>query len=238
MCGTPVKATQIKFRVSLLWPGQNKDFLMSQPIAGLNTRIGTCPHGMPMGACPICNGGGGGTSKVMTNARKPGEMTWSQCFAAGQLMKQAETRGEAKIQAQMQNIQLAEQVQKNISTYINNVQNTISILRNSSSPTIAKAIDFLNQTIITPFLNILSKIPKLIQSLQNGMENIRNAIINVAEKLATFLGEMKNFVNKKISDFIKNATKKVFAFFSLTSTEEEEETETEGFLEVFTSKKN
>lgn len=213
-------------------------FLMSQSITGLNPRIANCPHGMPMGACPICNGGGGGSTKVMTSVRKPGEMTWSQCFAAGQLMKQAEARGEAKIQSELHNAQLAEQLQKNINTYINNIQNTISILRNSSSPAVAKAIDFINQAVITPFLNILSKIPKFIQSFQNGMENIKNALINVTEKLAAFLGEMKNFVNKKISDFVKNATKKVFAFFSLKPLYEEEEIETEDFLEVFTSKKS
>ena len=27
-----------------------------------HNKIGTCPHGLPMGACPICNGMGGGGS--------------------------------------------------------------------------------------------------------------------------------------------------------------------------------
>lgn len=31
---------------------------------GSNNRIGTCPHGLPMGACPICNGMGGGGGSV------------------------------------------------------------------------------------------------------------------------------------------------------------------------------
>lgn len=212
---------------------------MSQPLAGLNSRIGTCPHGMPLGACPICNGGGGPVQRNLDRVRKPNEMTWSQCFAAGQLLKQTEAKAEAKLQAQSQlnNLQLTEQIQKNLTTYINNVQQTMSILRNTLPSNIVKTIDFPNQTIINPILTLISKIPKFLQSLQNGMENIRNTMINIAEKLTAFFGEMKNFVNKKISDFVKKATKKVFAFFSLTGVEEDEETETEDFLEVFASKK-
>lgn len=210
---------------------------MSQPVAGLNTRIGTCPHGMPMGACPICNGGGGGSSKATDNVRKPGEMSWSQCFAAGQLMKQAEARAEARLQSPLNNIALAEKIQQNISNYTNNVQQLITILKNTLPPAMAKTIDILNQLIITPFLNLIAKIPKIIQAFQNAMENVRNTLINVAEKLTAFFGEVKNFVNKKISDFTKKATKKLFAFFSLTGMDEEEEIETKDFLEVFTNKK-
>lgn len=211
---------------------------MSQPVAGLNTRIGTCPHGMPMGACPICNGGGGGSTKPAENVRKPGEMSWSQCFAAGQLMKQAEARAEARLQSPLNNVLLAERMQQNISNYTNNVQQLISILRNTLPPAMAKTLDILNQLIITPFLNILAKIPKVIKAIQNAAENIRNTLINVAEKLTAFFGEIKNFVNKKISDFTKKATKKLFAFFSLTGMDEEEDIETEDFLEVFTNKKD
>ena len=31
-----------------------------------SARVGTCPHGLPLGACPICNGmsGGGGMKKA------------------------------------------------------------------------------------------------------------------------------------------------------------------------------
>lgn len=238
MCGKPIKAKQIKFRVSLLWPEPEQGFLMSQPLAGLNTRIGTCPHGLPMGACPICSGGGGGSSKPMDNVRKPGEMSWSQCFAAGQLMKQAEARAEAKLQSPLNNILLAERLSRSISNYTNNVQQLISILRNTLPPAMAKTLDILNQVIITPFLNLLAKIPKVIQAFQNAMENIRNSLLNVAEKLTAFFGEIKNFVNKKISDFTKKATKKLFAFFSLTGMDDEEDTETRDFLEVFTNQKD
>lgn len=198
---------------------------MSQPIASINQpRIGTCPHGLPMGACPICNGmGGGGSSKPAENVRKPGEMTWSQCFAMGQMMKQAEARADARIQSPLHNALLAEQLQKNINTYINNVQQSLSVLQNSLPTPLANAVNALNQAIITPLLNVLAQIPKLVQALQNGLQNIRNVLAHVSEKLTAFFGEMKNFVNKKISDFVKSATKKVFKFFSLSIVDEEED---------------
>lgn len=34
---------------------------ISNPSTVRNTA--TCPHGLPMGACPICNGGAGGKEK-------------------------------------------------------------------------------------------------------------------------------------------------------------------------------
>ena len=40
------------------------------PRAANNSRIGTCPHGLPMGACPICNGMGGGGSVKKDNKPK------------------------------------------------------------------------------------------------------------------------------------------------------------------------
>ena len=48
-----------------------------------NSRVGTCPHGLPLGACPICNGMGSGGAKKADFSAKPGEMSWSQCAAIG-----------------------------------------------------------------------------------------------------------------------------------------------------------
>lgn len=50
---------------------------MKLPLSPINkSKIGTCPHGLPQGACPICSGmgGGGGARKVETKGA--GEMTW------------------------------------------------------------------------------------------------------------------------------------------------------------------
>ena len=61
-----------------------------------NSRIGTCPHGLPLGACPICNGMGGGAKKADFSA-KPGEMSWNECAAIGAFLK---AQKMAKLQRQ------------------------------------------------------------------------------------------------------------------------------------------
>ncbi len=212
---------------------------MTQQLTGINTRIGTCPHGMPIGACPICNGsGGGGGSKTQEKTRMPGEMTWSQCFAEGMLLKQSKARMEANLNSPLHNVDLAQQLQRNISNYINNVQQIISAIKNSMPAPLAKAVEFLNQIILTPLLNIAAKIPKLVQAIQNFAENIRSTLQQVSEKLTAFFGEVKNFVNKKMSDFVKKATKKLFGFLGIQGMDEQEEIEAEDFFTVFSSKKD
>lgn len=51
-----------------------------------NSKIGTCPHGLPQGACPICSGMSGGMKKTDFSA-KPGEMSWNECAAIGAFLK-------------------------------------------------------------------------------------------------------------------------------------------------------
>lgn len=212
---------------------------MTQPIGASTPRIGTCPHGLPPGACPICSGsGGGGGVRQNNRTSKPGEMTWSQCFAMGILMKQAQARVEAKINSPLYNAMLAEQMQRNINSYIKNVQQTVNMLQNLLPAPLANTLQALNKSVITPLLNTLAKIPQLMQSIQNGLANIRNTIMQAAEKLASFFGELKNFVKKKVSDFLKQTTKKLFKLFSLETVSEDEDEEIKDFFQIFSSMKN
>ena len=66
-----------------------------------------CPHGFPVGACPICSGmGGGGKSKDRDKARVPGEMTYNECLAEWHRMQaQKEAKQQAKLQAQLDRAQ-------------------------------------------------------------------------------------------------------------------------------------
>ena len=83
-----------------------------------NTKIGTCPHGMPMGACPICNGMAGGNSTTKRDTpRDVGEMTYNECAAIGALLK-AQKAAQKRAQANQQTfIQSALQFQKNHPSY-------------------------------------------------------------------------------------------------------------------------
>lgn len=219
----------------------SQGFFMPSSISGLNQQIkpGTCPHGLPVGACPICSGkmSGGGTSKT-SNTRKPGEMTWSQCFQAGVMMRAQSQRAETMKNLPLYNFDVAKALGEKISNFTNNVAKLITVLQNSLPPGPAKFIATLNKTLITPLLNVLNQIPKVLEAIQTGITNIRNFVSQVAEKLASLVGEFKNFVAKKLSDFAKVVKKKFLKLFSIFGIENEDDEENKEFFELFTSKKN
>ena len=63
-----------------------------------SAKVGTCPHGLPLGACPICNGMAGGNSTTKRDTpRNVGEMTYNQCAAIGAMLR---AQKHAKAQAQ------------------------------------------------------------------------------------------------------------------------------------------
>ena len=62
-----------------------------------------CPHGYPIGACPICNGmSGGGIPKDRNKPRKAGEMSYNECLAEWHRMQRAE---QAKQQDKAKNLE-------------------------------------------------------------------------------------------------------------------------------------
>ena len=65
------------------------------------SNTGTCPHGLPIGACPICNGMGGGLKSQKADfSAKPGEMSWNECAAIGAMMRAAKLQKQLNAQAQ------------------------------------------------------------------------------------------------------------------------------------------
>ena len=196
--------------------------------AGATTiqNAGKCPHGLPIGACPICSGmGGGGVSKDKHKPRVPGEMSYAECMAAWIKIQAAK---EAKIEAQIQRIENAQakllenrimlgldKVNKNLDKLMQNLENMPPIL---SIP-----VKIAINVIIKPILNLISKIPQLITNIQTFLNNIRTFISSVGEKLAAVLGEIKNFVDAKISQPIKKTVKTILSFFTQSEEEENEE---------------
>lgn len=52
-----------------------------------SAKIGSCPHGLPQGACPICSGMGGTMQRKADFSAKAGEMSWNECAAIGAFLK-------------------------------------------------------------------------------------------------------------------------------------------------------
>ncbi len=182
-----------------------------------------CPHGFPVGSCPICSGMGGGSKQDKNKPRVAGEMSYNECLAQWHRMQ---AKKEAKIQERLDRIEQAQnqlllnrimagldKISKNINDFINKIE---------PMPKIIKApIKIFINVIIKPILNIISKIPEIIKNIQTSISNF---ISSVSEKMASVLGEIRNFINFQFENKLKKPIK---LFLSLFTEEEENKEENE-----------
>lgn len=190
---------------------------------GANNRIGTCPHGLPMGACPICNGMGGGGSVKKDN--KPKEMSYNECYAVWQMMK-------AQKAAHQQTVQLF--AAQDLAAHLNKIQEQINALKtmalNSSLPKpLVKAIVVFADAVLTPAAKVVQAVTNTVQNIANAItktiNDIKQKIVDIADKLTAMLGEAKAAIQKKIDEKFKDIKKKIFNLFGITGTDNEEDDE-------------
>ena len=192
---------------------------MSLPIQ--NSRAGTCPHGCPLGACPICNGMSGGGMTKRNEPAKKREMSWSECYAIWQKMlaKQAEKKQDKDIFQNNQNSLQNQDVSTNRN--IKTVMNTVSVNLNFNKTNI--------KTNKNVFLNIKNFAVNVLLKTGNTAiklaKFIKETVVNIMDKLTAIFGEAKNFIEKKILDNLKNLPKKLFKLFGLYEVENEDEDE-------------
>lgn len=212
---------------------------------------GTCPHGNPIGACPICSGEGGGSGGgiAMTTSYKkdtvPGGMTWDECFAYLRNVKAQRQHVQDERQFQtnsvmnfIQNNKIAEFMAKNMTTFYNFAQ--INIAR-----PIANIANSVFSAIATPIANLVRAIANtaLANSIKNFAEKIQKNIADIANKVASFVGEPIMAAAKFISDNWQKLKAKKFFFFSPVDTEmeqgeQDEEIELKRWLGIRTLKEN
>lgn len=198
--------------------------------AGASTiqNAGKCPHGLPIGACPICSGmGGGGSTQRKDKPRVPGEMSYAECMAAWIKIQAAK---DAKIEAQIQRLENAQamHLQHRMLMGLDKVaQKLDSIMQKiEQMPKILQIpVKIIINVIVKPILNLIAKIPQIINNIQTMILNIKNFISSVTEKLASVFGEIKNFIGAKISQGFKKTIKSILNFFTQGEDEEDEEKE-------------
>lgn len=178
-------------------------------------KTGTCPHGLPLGACPICNGmGGGGGAKKADFSAKPGEMSWNECAAIGAFLK-------AQQQAKLARQQDAQNFAQNIQAFQNSMMNASQKLANigqfftdNMPAIIAKPVNFVLNTVIGGIIRTIGNIPTAIA---NTIQNIQQKLADISDKLTAMMGELKASIEKKISEAFKDIKKKVKSLFSIFS---------------------
>ena len=188
-----------------------------------SARVGTCPHGLPLGACPICNGmGGGGGMRKADFSAKPGEMSWNECAAIGAFLK-AQANAKAQRQQDIQNYALQLQAfQTAMDSAKARIAQLTQLISNSMPTVIAKPINLIINTIAIGALNLIRSIPTAIS---NTLQAIQQKLTDISDKLTAIMGELKTAVEKKISETfneIKKKVKSLFAIFSPLDAENED----------------
>ncbi len=188
------------------------------PFAAIQTnsaRVGTCPHGLPLGACPICNGmGGGGGMKKADFSAKPGEMSWNECAAIGAFLK---AQQNAKLAREQDALNFAQNVQAFQQTMANAHQRLTSLAQFFSANTpaiIAKPVNFVLNTVLANTVNMLKNMPA---ALAGTIQNLSQKLADISDKLTAVYGELKAAVQKKVSETLNEIKKKVKSLFAIFS---------------------
>ncbi|PWL80894.1 hypothetical protein DBY21_00245 [Candidatus Gastranaerophilales bacterium] len=178
-------------------------------------KAGTCPHGMPLGACPICNGmGGGGGMRKADFSAKPGEMSWNECAAIGAFLK-AQANAKAQRQQDLQNYALQMQnFQNTMANARTRVTELAQFFTQNTPAIIAKPVNFVLNTLIGGTLNIIKNLPAAIQT---AFQTIQQKFADISDKLTAMMGELKAAVEKKISETFSELKKKVKSLFAIFS---------------------
>lgn len=175
--------------------------------AANSNRIGTCPHGLPLGACPICNGMGGGAKKADFSA-KPGEMSWNECAAIGAFLK---AQKMAKLQRQQDAENFAKQAVAFDKAVMNASQKTaaLAMFFTTNTPSIiAKPVNFVLNTIVGGALNTIRNFPQTVQT-------VFQKLADITDKLTAVYGEVKAAIAKKISETFGELKKKIKSLFAI-----------------------
>ncbi len=178
-----------------------------------SARIGTCPHGLPPGACPICNGmGGGGGMRKADFSAKPGEMSWNECAAIGAFLKAQQQAKEARAQDAQNFAQQAVAFQNSMAAAHQRMSELAQFFTKNTPAIIAKPANFVINTLIMGTVNLLKSIPAAIG---NFAQNIGQKLADISDKLAAVYGEVKAAISKKISETFNDFKKKVKSLFAI-----------------------
>lgn len=189
----------------------NQEDWMQLTLNTQKSNIGTCPHGLPIGSCPICNGMSGGGAKKADFSAKPGEMSWNECAAIGAFLRAQKLAKQTKMQDAQNFAQRLADFQKNL----NNTHQRLALLNSMMSAKLPRIIStpltFIVQTVLQRPIEIMRSLPQVIA-------NISQKIADVNAKITSILGEIKTAINKRISEAFNDLKKKVKSLFQIFET--------------------
>ena len=190
---------------------------MSLPTIQQNiAKAGTCPHGAPLGSCPICNGMSGGGQKKADFSAKPGEMSWNECAAIGAFLKAQKNARLARQQDAENFVKQAIAFQNSLTKMSERIAQLSSVVTQKFPPIVAKPLNFALGTILGGGINFIKNLPANIQGF---IQNVGQKFADISDKVSAVLGEIKTAIEKKISEPIQNFKKKLKSLFSIFGTD-------------------
>ncbi len=184
-----------------------------------------CPHGFPVGSCPICSGSGFSVQKDKNKPRKQGEMSYNECMAVWLRMQR---KKEQKEKNELQKLEIIKEnaILKQISLKLNKIQNDLkNYLQNLDLKVQNNPIKNLTDTIIKFAIRIL--IAPIINSaikITNVINKLNNLIQSASEKISSVLGEIKNFFDNSLK-IAKKAIKTILNLFLENENDDDEDDE-------------
>lgn len=194
---------------------KRKEKNLTAPYSVSNTNTNKCPHGFPVGTCPMCAGMAGGVPKDRNKPRKAGEMSYNECMAEWRRI-QAQQKAELQEKAQANRERISELFsQKPLINIEKVVQLQNKIMQSIEKfPPVIKIPAKLALNIIHSTINIvINTINAAYKFVVNIGQNLLNMINSVAEKLPMVLAEMKNYTSKIFEKSLKFAKKIILTLF-------------------------
>ena len=184
---------------------------------------GLCPHGFPNGACQFCSGmGGGGSASTRNLRRKPGEMTYNECYAIWQMMKAAKLKHD-----QLDKQQQISQLENKQSLNNLNLNLGVNIFQRILPMNIInRTINGLTSAVknVTNFMKNMSNF--VIQGFNIIANSVKNFISDISGKIALFFGEEIQAIEDNIKKIVKSVKEKFISLFGfINKSNREEETE-------------
>ena len=182
-------------------------FLLSNSVSQVNKMSsGLCPHGCAPGACPICSGMGGGSTRMGERPQKAGEMSYHQCAMIGAMMKARAAQQELHEQNLLKHAEAIAKFEQNL---VNISYKLASIASNLSNNILLKPIGFVINRVAIPIINIVKNIPSFIANFVDRFTQIKEKFIDIQDKLNAIFGEAKAFIQKKVSELVSNIKSKI-----------------------------
>ena len=173
-------------------------------------KSGTCPHGCAPSACPICSGMGGGSSmRAGERLQKPGEMSYHECAIIGAMMK---ARKDAQLHHK-HNLQVQADILKTFIKHLEKASAKLAAFNLSlSNKFLFKPIVFFVNTFVLPLIKFAKN---TVFNLNNIIYKLSEFKIDIQDKLNSIFGEIKLFVDKKVSEFVSGLKAKISSLFKI-----------------------